>query len=209
MSSVEIGAPVVAHKLWEDVLAMVLGVAVAALGLFFYSQAQLLIGSTAGMALLISYVSGWSFGPVFFVINLPFYWLAARRMGIRFTIKTFIAVAGLSSLTWAMPELMTIDHLNAFYAALAGGAMIGLGILFLFRHRASLGGVNILALYLQDARGIRAGHIQLAIDTLLMIVALFVLPWDRVALSVLGAVVLNMIVAINHRPGRYLGESRP
>lgn len=207
MPTVDIGAPTVPHKLWEDALAMALGVAIAALGLHFYSQAHLLIGSTAGMALLISYATGWSFGPVFFFINLPFYWLAARRMGARFTIKTFIAVAGLSGLSWAMNDLMTIEHLNALYAALVGGAMIGLGILFLFRHRASLGGVNILALYLQDARGIRAGHVQLGIDTALMIVALFVLPWDRVALSVLGAFVLNMIVAINHRPGRYLGQS--
>ncbi|MGE5665910.1 MAG: YitT family protein, partial [Betaproteobacteria bacterium] len=27
----------------------------------------------------------------------------------------------------------------------------------------------------------------------------------RIALSVLGAVALNLILAINHRPGRYLG----
>lgn len=207
MSSIEINAPTVPHRGWEDALAMVLGVAIAALGLHFYADAHLLIGSTAGMALLVSYVTGWSFGPVFFVINLPFYWLAARRMGMAFTCKTFVAVAGLSGLSWLMPALLTIDSINVVYAALAGGAMIGLGVLFLFRHRASLGGVNILALYLQDRHGVRAGHVQLAVDITLMVIALFVLPWDKVALSVLGAFVLNMIVAINHRPGRYLGVS--
>lgn len=195
------------HKTWEDALAMVLGVAVAALGLYFYSQAHLLIGSTAGMALLASYVTGWSFGPLFFVINLPFYWLAFRRMGTWFTARTFVAVAGLSGLSWLMPALFRPAYLNVVYAALLGGALIGLGVLFLFRHRASLGGVNILALYLQDQHGLQAGHVQLAVDGALMIVALFILPWDRVALSVLGAFVLNMIVAINHRPGRYLGQS--
>jgi hypothetical protein len=28
---------------------------------------------------------------------------------------------------------------------------------------------------------------------------------QRIALSVLGAVALNLVVAVNHRPGRYLG----
>ncbi|RJS91769.1 YitT family protein [Salinisphaera sp. Q1T1-3] len=195
------------HARWEDALAMLLGVAVASLGLFFYAQAQLLIGSTAGMALLICYVTGWSFGPVFFVINLPFYGLAYRRMGWPFTIKTFLAVAGLSALTWCMPHWVDIDTINLIYAALAGGALIGLGILLLFRHRASLGGVNILALYIQDRYDLRAGHVQLVVDAAIMVVAFFVLPWDRVVLSVVGAVVLNMIVAINHRADRYLGQS--
>jgi hypothetical protein len=28
----------------------------------------------------------------------------------------------------------------------------------------------------------------------------------RVGLSILGALVLNMVLAINHRPGRYFGQ---
>ena len=36
---------------------------------------------------------------MFFAVNLPFYWLGWRRMGARFTLKTFAAVALLSSIT--------------------------------------------------------------------------------------------------------------
>lgn len=42
------------------------------------------------------------------------------------------------------------------------------------------------------------------LDGLILLAALFVADLPRVALSVLGAVVLNMTLAINHRPGRYL-----
>ena len=69
-----------------------------------------------------------------------------------------------------------------------GGCLIGLGMLVLFRHRASLGGVNILVLYLQDRHGWRAGYVQLAIDGAIMLLALALLPLERVGLSVLGAV---------------------
>jgi uncharacterized membrane-anchored protein YitT (DUF2179 family) len=77
----------------------------------------------------------------------------------------------------------------------------------LFRHRASLGGVNILALYLQERFGLRAGKVQMGIDVLIVLGAVLVVPLDKVALSILGALALNMVLAINHRAGRYMGVS--
>ncbi len=50
---------------------------------------------------------------------------------------------------------------------------MGMGVLALFRHRSGVGGVNILALYLQDAYGIRAGWFQLALDIIIMLGSLF------------------------------------
>lgn len=84
---------------------------------------------------------------------------------------------------------------------------MGLGLLMLFRHRASLGGVNILALFLQERFGLRAGKVQMAIDAAIVLAALFIVPADKVLLSVLGALALNMVLAINHRAGRYRGVS--
>jgi uncharacterized membrane-anchored protein YitT (DUF2179 family) len=48
---------------------------------------------------------------------------------------------------------------------------------------------------------------QLAVGLVMLVVSLFCLDLDKVALSVLGAAVLNLIIAINHRPGRYVGMS--
>ena len=81
---------------------------------------------------------------------------------------------------------------------------MGTGLLVLFRHRASLGGINVVALYLQERWGWRAGRVQMAIDALIVLAAFSVTDPGRVALSVLGAVLLNLTLAINHRPGRYV-----
>ena len=40
--------------------------------------------------------------------------------------------------------------------------------------------------------------------SLIVLGAFWVTDGERVALSVLGAVVLNLTLAINHRPGRYM-----
>ena len=193
------------HTAFEDAQAIVTGALFIALGVAMFAQAGLLTGGTAGLAFLIHYATGWRFGVVFFVINVPFYLLALRTMGRAFTLKTFCAIAALSLFSELMPLVVRFDYLQPVYAGVMGGCLIGAGLLMLFRHRASLGGINVLVLVLQERHGWRAGKVQMAIDCLIVLAAFaLVEPW-LIAISVLGAVALNLVVAVNHRPGRYLG----
>ena len=45
------------------------------------------------------------------------------------------------------------------------------------------------------------------IDASIVLAAIFVVSPDKVLLSVLGALVLNLVLAINHRADRYVGVS--
>lgn len=195
------------HTLPEDIFAMLIGTVLVSLGIVFYSEVTLITGSTAGLALLLQYVTKIPFGWLFFAINVPFYVLAVLRMGWPFAIKTFVCVGLVSYFTAHMPEWINISSIHPLFAALVGGGMIGLGILSLFRHKASVGGINILALFLQDNFGIRAGYFQLGVDAVILFAAFFILPLDRALYSILGALVLNLIIAVNHKPGRYVGFS--
>jgi len=197
--------PPVRHSLFEDVQALVTATLLVALGVAMYARAGLLTGGTAGIAFLVHYATGWRFGAVFFVLNLPFMWLAVRVMGWRFTVKTLIAVTLLSVFTELMPLVLRFDSLQPVYAAVMGGILIGVGLLMLFRHHASLGGINVLVLWLQQRHRVRAGAAQMVIDGLIVAAALAIVAPALVAVSILGAVALNLVVAINHRPGRYLG----
>ena len=195
-------AAIMRHPLWEDALALLMGTAMVALGIALYAHAGLLTGGTVGVAFLLKYLIGWSFGWSFFLINLPFYALAIWQMGWQFTLRTFCAVGLVSLLAELTPLWIGFAQLNVLYAALFGGFAMGLGLLMLFRHRASLGGVNILALFLQERFGLRAGKVQMGIDVAIVLAAVFIVPLDKVVLSIIGAVALNMVLAINHRAGR-------
>lgn len=195
------------HRFYEDVMAMLLGTLMVSIGIVLYTKATLLTSGAAGLALLLQFATGINFGILFFALNLPFYWLAIRRMGWRFAARTFIAVGLVSVFTWATPGWLRIEAVDPLYAAIAGGSFMGLGLLALFRHRTGLGGINILALYLQEHHGIRAGWFQLGVDVVILAGALFLLPLDKVLTSLAGAAVLNLILAINHKPGRYMGVS--
>jgi uncharacterized membrane-anchored protein YitT (DUF2179 family) len=197
--------PVIApHSLFEDVLAILTGTLFVSLGVAMFNQAGLLTGGTAGLSFLIHYSTGLSFGLVFFVINLPFYWLAWRRMGWRFTLKTFCSVALVSLMSSLHPKLLQLSALTPFYVAVIGGLLMGVGFIVLFRHQASLGGINILVLYLQDKYGFRAGKLQMGMDVLIVMMSLFVVSPMALLASIFGAVMLNLAIALNHRPGRYM-----
>ena len=196
--------PPARHRPHEDVQARFTGTLFVALGVIMFRECGLLTGGTAGLAFLLHYATGWNFSLLFFVINLPFYGLALRRMGKVFTLKTFAAVGLLAALAQWVPQWIHIDQLSTGFAAVAGGLLMGTGMLILFRHRASLGGFNVLVLWLQERFGWRAGKVQMAFDCAIVLAAFAVVDWQQIAWSVLGAVVLNMTLAINHRPGRYM-----
>ena len=191
------------HNHLDDLQALLTGSLAVAIGLVFIKQAGLLTGGTAGLAFLIHYSTGVNFGVVLFVANLPFYLLSLKRMGWAFTLKTVVSVLMVSMLTEGIPLVLNITEINSFFAAVSGGLLMGVGMLILFRHRASMGGFNILVLYLQERFGWRAGKVQMLLDCVILIAALSILtPWLLIA-SVLGALLLNFALAVNHKPGRY------
>ncbi len=191
------------HTAFEDAQAIFTGTLFVSLALILFAQVGLLTGGTAGAAFVLHYATGVSLGKLFFLINLPFYWFAWTRMGREFTLKTFISIAFLSVVTEFSPKLFAIDRIHPAYAAILGGLLLGSGCLFLARHRASLGGATIVSLYLQKAKGWRAGKVQMGMDCAIVLLALTVVEPERVAYSVLAAVVMNLFIAVNHKPGRY------
>lgn len=192
------------HRIYEDIQALLTGTLFVAMGVVMFGHTGLLTGGTVGIAFLLHYATGWNFGVLIFVLNLPFYGLAWKRMGRPFTLKTFAAVGLLALLTNVVPTLVHFESLNPVFTAVMGGLLMGAGMLILFRHRASLGGFNVLVLYLQERFGWRAGRIQMALDCAIVLCSLAVVDWRHTALSVLGAVVLNQTLATNHRVGRYM-----
>ena len=193
------------HRWYEDVQGWLTGCLFVALAVLMYREAGLLTGGTTGLAFLLHYLQGWPLGAVLFAVNLPFYVFGWVAMGPRFTLKTFVAVGLLSLYVEWLPLALSFEQLNPVFATVAAGLLAGTGILILIRHGASLGGIGIMALYFQKRRGWRAGTVQMAVDAVILLGAFWVVtPW-QVGLSLLGAAALNMVIALNHRTGRYFG----
>lgn len=191
------------HSIAEDVLAVIMASAFVSLGIYLFNECGLLTGGTAGIAVLLTHVLPFSFGQIFFVVNLPFYYLAYTRIGSRFTLNTFVSVFLVSFMADYFKVFITFDYVNPIFAAVVGGLCIGMGILIMFRHVSSLGGLGVLSLYVQDRFNFSAGKFQMVIDICIVCVGYFLVPLPLLITSVLGAFALNIVIALNHKPGRY------
>ncbi|MEO1795653.1 MAG: YitT family protein [Pseudomonadota bacterium] len=196
----------VAHTPLEDAQGLTVGCFLTSLGLVFLTHLGFLTGQTAGVALLIAYPNDWSFGLVFFLVNIPFYIFAYIRLGLEFTIKSIICVTAVSVLSDYMPLFITFERLDPVVGTLVFGVTVGFGLLACFRHNGSLGGLGVVALIIQDKTGFRAGWVQLIVDGAIFAAAIFLFPATVVAYSLLGAVVLNGVIVFNHRRDRYVAS---
>ncbi len=195
-----------AHSVAEDILGILTGTFLASLGLHLLHAAHAVTGGTAGLSLLLGYATSWPFWLLFLVINVPFALLAVWRRGWDFTLRTILCIALVSGWALVHDALFPILRIEPWYGTLAGNLLAGVGVLILFRHRASVGGINIIGLEVQDRTGFRAGWTMMIFDVLIILMALVVIPWPNVLMSAVGAVLLNLVLALNHRPGRYLGH---
>lgn len=204
LQTVEIDPEAVRHTVLEDAQGLTIGLVLCGVGVSLLAHLGFITGQTAGLALLISLSMDWSFGLVFFLINLPFYAFAWRRLGTEFTLKSAICVTALSLLVEVIPEWMPLGAVDPLWGVVVFGCTAGVGLLAVFRHKGSLGGLGVIALMVQDATGFRAGYVQLGFDAALFAVALALFPSTVVLYSLAGAVILNGVIAFNHRRDRYI-----
>lgn len=185
------------------------GCLLAALGLVILRASGLLISGMAGFTMLLERAVPLSFGTLFISANIPFYLLAVWGMGWRFTLRTVAAVSMLGLLTDLLSANLALQVENPAAGALAGGALIGSGLVILLRAGASLGGVNILAVYFERCLAIHPGVTTLAADLLIVLLALTVLEPTDVATSMLGFVTLSLLLGRYRRQSAVLRHADP
>lgn len=195
------------HSLLEDAVGLVTGAVIVSLGLFLLNSASLVTGGTAGLSLLIGYATGMPYPLTFILVNLPFFIAAIRRKGWDFTLRTMAVIGMVSgfSAIYALPGIFDGLVLEPIFAAIVGNLLVGVGVIIIFRHRASLGGFNIAAILIHERTGFSAGYTLMILDAIVVACSFFVVDPMLVLLSVLGAVILNGSLVLNHKPGRYLG----
>ncbi|MBO0982974.1 YitT family protein [Rathayibacter sp. SD072] len=194
------------HSRIEDVFGLVTGAFVVSLGLFLLRASEAVTGGTAGLALLLGYPLPIPFGVILVVVNIPFLALSLWKKGWRFTLRTMFSIVLVSVLAGLHPLAFGTLSIEPVYGVLTGDVLAGIGLLILFRHGSSLGGFSIVALIAQERLGWRAGYVMMALDACVVVAALLVVPPVNVLISAAGVVVLNLVLAFNHRPGRYLGS---
>nr|WP_269807034.1 MULTISPECIES: YitT family protein [Pseudomonas] len=198
-------SPFPRHSAVDDVYGLFIGIALASTGIAILGKNGLITGGIAGMALLASFVTHYASSLLVPVINVPFLLFALFTMGRAFTLKSVIVSFSLGLGVHLIGPMLNLAGINPEIGCILGGTLLGMGILCLARHNASMGGTGSIVLWIQRRFSINAGVAQLACDVLLFVAASFYLPLKQMVWSLIGTVAMNAILISWHKPGRYRG----
>lgn len=155
---------------------MTIGALVAAFSLeAFLIPNQIIDGGIMGIAIMTSFKTHFPLGLCIFALNLPFIFLALKKMGKLFVAFTFYAVSILSIGVSLMPDWLSHKHVSdPFLACIFGGLILGAGVGLVLRSNSSLDGTEILSIRLSKKTGFSVGEIIMFFNLFIFVAAGFV-----------------------------------
>jgi uncharacterized membrane-anchored protein YitT (DUF2179 family) len=158
----------------KDAFLITAGIFSAAFGFKgFLLTNHFIDGGATGISLLISALTGTPLAILVVCVNAPFIVIGYKTMGKEFTIKTVLAILGLSACL-ALVEFPNVTNDNLLVAVF-GGLFLGAGIGFAVRGGAVIDGTEVLAIYLSRKLGTTIGDIILMINVIIFLVAAYLL----------------------------------
>jgi|TARA_R110002050_G_scaffold253376_2_gene391546 uncharacterized membrane-anchored protein YitT (DUF2179 family) len=143
----------------------------------FFAPSELITGGTAGLALLIHYITNLTIGTIIILVNLPLILLGIKFLGKMFAVRTIITILLISIF---IDFLTQIVHLKPFIidnslGAIFGGVFVGIGLAFIIKGESTAGGSTILAKIISSKTELKPGQVILVIDFIIIFSSLFIL----------------------------------
>ncbi len=128
----------------KNSLFIIAGLLIASVGYRMYLiPNQVVNGGFTGVGQLLNHALGVGVGTVNIALNVPLFLVSMRSMGLRFGVRSLIAMVLLSLLIDHIPLPPATDDL--LLAAVYGGAISGIGLGLVLRGNATTGGTDMLA----------------------------------------------------------------
>lgn len=178
----------------HQLLKIWIGCFIVSLSVYCFTQSGIITGGTVGLSLSVSYLLGVQFSWTYFFVNLPFYILSFLVMGKAFSYKTIFSVISLSIFSYLL-EMLPAIPMSIWIGAILGGLLLGIGMTYIFKQGASLGGVNILALYWQKKYQWNVGITMFIMDSCILLTALIYTNIGVLLVSAVSLLICSMILS--------------
>lgn len=162
-------------KNWiKSYLFLIVGTAILAFGYScFMTPYKITPGGIYGISIVLHYKFGFPVGMAALCFNLPLTLLGLRLLGPRFGIKTFLGFCLTALFTDGITWLFGDDPLqlgdDIILASLFGGVVLGIGVGFIFKAKASSGGSDVIASILAKYTKIPLGQQLMIVDSCIVV----------------------------------------
>ena len=168
-------------QLLRDYMQMLLGTVIYTIGYTtFLLPYKIVSGGVSGISTIFFYMTGFSAGNTYFIINVFLLLMAMRILGWRYLVRTVIVTLLISSAIGIIqtqlteiaadgtPTLMHILGEQKFMACVIGAFFEGLGLAIIFLAGGSTGGTDIIASSINKYWNISLGRLLLMCDIVII-----------------------------------------
>ena len=167
-------------------------VAAAAYKLYLIPN-QVVAGGFTGVGQLLNHALGVGVGTVNIVLNVPLFLISLRSMGVRFGVRSLIAMVLLSELIDHIPLPAATDDM--LLAAVYGGAISGIGFGLVLRGSATTGGTDMLASLLHRLIPVlRVSYAIFFFDGLVIIASAFTFEPQAAMYGLISTFLCNVLI---------------
>lgn len=110
----------------------------------FLSKNNILNGGFTGIATILNFLFELPIGTVIFIMNIPLFLIAFKKLGVRFVLRTVWATL-INSTCIDVGMFLPVYQNDLLLSSLFGGALVGLALGIIFIRNATTGGVDIIA----------------------------------------------------------------
>lgn len=114
----------------------------------FLSKNNILNGGFTGIATILNYLFDLPIGTVIFIMNIPLFLIAFKKLGAQFVLRTVWATF-ISSTLIDFGVILPVYNNDLLLSSLFGGALVGVSLGIIFIRNATTGGVDIIAKLVQ------------------------------------------------------------
>ena len=152
-------------------------------------------GGFTGIGQLVNSIVNVKVGTVSILLNIPLFLLSMKSLGLRFGLRSLLAMLGLSLFIDYLPLPAATDDL--LLATVFGGVLGGVGFGLILRGSATTGGTDMLAsLIHRYFPAIRISVGIFAVDGLVILASAFVFDQTAAMYALICAFLMNVIVDI-------------
>lgn len=165
----------------------------------FFLPNQVITGGTAGLALLLHYITPLSIGTLIAAVNLPLLIIGNRYLGKMFAIRTVITIFLISIFIDLFAQIINLKPfiIDTTLSAIFGGIFIGFGLALVIKGNSSAGGSTILAKIISSKTEIKPGQVILVIDSIIVLSSLFIIEdTAKVLWSVISIYITTKVIDV-------------
>ena len=154
---------------------------------------EIVSGGFTGIGQLVCHFTGISVGTVNIFLNVPLFLISMKSMGLKFGLRSLIAMLGLSLLIDWLPLPPATD--DWLLAAVYGGAISGIGFGLVMRGSATTGGTDMLASLIHKVLPVlRVSYGIFIVDGLVIIASAFAFEPQSAMYGLISAFFCNVMV---------------